>query len=77
MNQKHREILDMCCEEVIPQINLHNLWPKLFEHKIYNRDDVNIPHWTVSEESYVHNVSNLMLQLRIFTIRNTSLRERL
>lgn len=47
MNQKHRETLDLCCEKIIPKINIIRLWPKLLENKIFNRDDVNISRWKV------------------------------
>lgn len=47
MNQKHRDVIDMCCEIIVPRINLNTLWPKLLENKIFNRDDVNVPRWKV------------------------------
>lgn len=47
MDRKHREILDSCYEDIVPRINIIKLWPKLFENKVFNRDDVNISRWTV------------------------------
>ncbi|XP_076285376.1 death regulator Nedd2-like caspase [Lasioglossum baleicum] len=45
MNQKHRDIIDSYCEDIVPKIDLNTLWPKLLENKIFNRDDVNVPRW--------------------------------
>ncbi|CAK9827133.1 Caspase Dronc [Anthophora retusa] len=45
MNQKHRETLDSCYMDIVPKINIIKLWPKLLEHKLFNRDDVNVPRW--------------------------------
>lgn len=47
MNQKHRDTIDLYCEDIVPRINLNKLWPKLLENKVFNRDDVNIPRWKV------------------------------
>lgn len=48
MEQEDRNRIDLSCKNVVPKIDMIKLWPKLLEHKIYNRDDVNIPRWTVS-----------------------------
>ncbi|XP_011136833.1 caspase-3 [Harpegnathos saltator] len=48
MEQRDREKIDMCCNEVVPKIKMYRLFPKLLEHKVYNQDDVNIPKWTQS-----------------------------
>ncbi|XP_076242038.1 death regulator Nedd2-like caspase [Calliopsis andreniformis] len=45
MNQKHREAIDSCYENIVPRLNVIKLWPKLLENKVFNRDDVNIPRW--------------------------------
>ncbi|XP_076757715.1 death regulator Nedd2-like caspase [Xylocopa sonorina] len=45
MNEKHREIIDSCYDDVVPNINMDNLWPKLLRNKVFNRDDVNVPDW--------------------------------
>ncbi|XP_017764641.1 PREDICTED: caspase-3 [Eufriesea mexicana] len=58
MNQKHRETIDLCCQDIVPKINIVKLWPKLFENKIFNRDDVNISHWkkNLTEEATVRDI---------------------
>ncbi|XP_046144715.1 caspase-1-like [Osmia bicornis bicornis] len=48
MNQKHRDTIDLYCEDIVPRINVNKLWPKLLENKVFNRDDVNIPRWKKS-----------------------------
>lgn len=48
MEQKHRDIIDIHCDEIISRIDMLKLFPKLLEHRIYNPDDVNISHWVVS-----------------------------
>ncbi|XP_003704195.1 death regulator Nedd2-like caspase [Megachile rotundata] len=45
MNQKHRDTIDLYCQDIVPRINAIKLWPKLLENKVFNRDDVNIPRW--------------------------------
>lgn len=53
MNQKHRDAIDSCCEDIVPRINVVKLWPKLLENKVFNRDDVNVPRWKVKMLTYV------------------------
>jgi len=48
MDQRDRKQIDHCCENVVSKIDMTKLLPKLLENKVYNRDDVNIPRWTVS-----------------------------
>lgn len=48
MDQRDREQIDHCCESIVLKIDMTKLWLKLLENKVYNRDDVNIPQWTVS-----------------------------
>ncbi|KAK1122018.1 hypothetical protein K0M31_009866 [Melipona bicolor] len=45
MNQKDRKTLDLCCEQIVPKINMIKLWPWLLYNQIFNRTDVNIPRW--------------------------------
>ncbi|XP_026674420.1 caspase Dronc [Ceratina calcarata] len=45
MDQEHRELIDSCCNYIIPNINMEKLWPKLLQNKVYNIEDVNIQHW--------------------------------
>ncbi|XP_043518327.1 caspase-6 isoform X1 [Frieseomelitta varia] len=58
MDQKHRETLNSCCEEIIPKINIIKLWPKLLQNKIFNRDDVNISRWekNLTEEATIRDI---------------------
>ncbi|XP_060823588.1 caspase-6 [Bombus pascuorum] len=58
MDRKHREILDSCYEDIVPKINIIKLWPKLFENKVFNRDDVNISRWIkdITNETTVHEI---------------------
>ncbi|XP_076679375.1 death regulator Nedd2-like caspase [Andrena cerasifolii] len=58
MNQKHRDAIDSCCEDIVPRINVVKLWPKLLENKVFNRDDVNVPRWMKSlvNESTVRDI---------------------
>lgn len=58
MNQKHRNTLDSCYNDVVHRIKLANLWPQLLENKVFNRDDVNVPRWTknLSNEETVRDV---------------------
>lgn len=72
MNQKHREMIDLCCQDVVPKINIIKLWPKLFENKIFNRDDVNISHWKVRTivqntklHTYIANIKKLKNHLDV------------
>ncbi|XP_017788772.1 PREDICTED: caspase-6-like [Habropoda laboriosa] len=58
MNQKHRETLDSCYMDIVPRINIIKLLPKLLEHKIFNRDDVNVPRWkkNLTDETTVRDI---------------------
>nr|XP_031847606.1 caspase-3 isoform X2 [Nomia melanderi] len=58
MNQKHRDVIDMYCEILVPRININTLWPKLLENKIFNRDDVNVPRWkeTLADNSTTQDI---------------------
>lgn len=47
METCHRQKLDAWCETLIPYIDMNVLWPFLFENKIYDRDDFNVPVWKV------------------------------
>lgn len=46
MNQKDRETLDLCCDQIVPKINIIKLWPWLLYNQIFNKNDVNISRWT-------------------------------
>lgn len=58
MDQKHREMIDLCCNDIIPKINIKKLWPKLLENKVYNTDDVNIPQWEndITNEAIIRDI---------------------
>ncbi|OXU20628.1 hypothetical protein TSAR_006461 [Trichomalopsis sarcophagae] len=45
MELKDRQKIDHLCNQLLPSLDIERLWPKLLEHKVYNRDDVNIPNW--------------------------------
>lgn len=47
MEYKDREKIDYLCKHLAQDIDINRLWPKLLEHQIFNRDDVNIPNWKV------------------------------
>lgn len=46
MEQRDREQINCCCEEVISKIDMTKLLPILVQNKIYNKDDINMPRWT-------------------------------
>lgn len=46
MEQSDRARIDFCCDSVTSRIDMTKLWPKLLEHRVYNRDDCNVPRWT-------------------------------
>lgn len=48
MNQRDREKINVSCEQMAPQIDMTDLWPKLLQNRVFNHDDCNIPIWKVS-----------------------------
>ncbi|XP_012521921.1 caspase-1 [Monomorium pharaonis] len=63
MDQRDREQIDHCCENVVPKIIMTKLLPKLLENKVYNRDDVNIPRWMKNLETQ-DTVKDIWLTIR-------------
>ncbi|XP_072767388.1 caspase-6 isoform X2 [Anoplolepis gracilipes] len=78
MEQKDRERIEYCCENVISKINMEKLLPKLVQNKVYNIDDANMKRWMASltvldtiKDIYLtikkrgpHAFKNLILSLR-------------
>ncbi|XP_043518345.1 caspase-9-like [Frieseomelitta varia] len=58
MDQMDRDTLDSCCEEIIPKIDMIQLWPKLLQNQIFNRDDVNVRRWeqNLTEEATIRDI---------------------
>ncbi|XP_076180521.1 death regulator Nedd2-like caspase isoform X2 [Ptiloglossa arizonensis] len=58
MDQKHRDAINSCYEDIVPKINLIRLWPKLLENNVFNRDDVNILRWkkNIKDEATVRDI---------------------
>lgn len=48
MEQRDRERITQCCENVASKIDMTKLLPKLVQNKVYNSDDTNMRRWTVS-----------------------------
>ncbi|XP_074108922.1 death regulator Nedd2-like caspase [Cotesia typhae] len=45
MEQEDRAKIDRCIDKLVPLINMVSIWPRLFFHQIFLRDDVSVPKW--------------------------------
>lgn len=45
MNPEDRSKIDLLCNNFVSEVDMEKLWPRLFENKIFNRDDVNVSKW--------------------------------